>query len=99
MRTSDLVFCALFALSPFCACLSGGTCLRNSDCASTDVCSVGACIPAPADDGADASVEGGTTGTNTDGSTAADVSVASDAARPADAGSDSAPDAGDASAE
>ncbi len=58
MRTSDLVALAVALLVPaVCAtgCIDGSTCLRNSDCPAADICSIGACILAPIDNG-----EGGT---------------------------------------
>ena len=76
---------ALLAV-PLGGCLEGGTCLRNSDCASTEVCSIGACIPAPADDGADGAIEGGAEGASDAATNASDVTVSSDVAVAVEAG-------------
>ena len=63
MRTSDLVVAAIALLVPFSiatgGCLDGSTCLRNSDCPAVDICSVGACILAPVDNGEGGTDEGG----------------------------------------
>jgi hypothetical protein len=94
MRTSDLVALAVVLVFPALVatgCIDGSTCLRNSDCPSADICSVGACILAPTDS------EGGTD------EGGAEASTLVDAAPPADTGtgkdatlSDADADAGDA---
>jgi hypothetical protein len=91
MRSSKPVFAALsasvaFVLLGLHACLDPGKCLRNSDCASVEMCSEGICVLAPVDDAstsddgatttdddATTAVDTGTTSTTTDASDAADA--------------------------
>jgi hypothetical protein len=85
MRIFDVL---LLALVPLGGCLNGGTCLRNSDCASTEVCSVGACVVAPKDDAVDGSNEAGDERSVEAGVPAPDVITTIDAS--GDASSDAA---------
>ena len=107
MRTSRLA--ALFAsiaIAASAACIEGGKCLRNSDCASADMCSLGACVPRPPEDGG--LDEGGSAGDagvtptpDTGVVTIPDATTTSDASSSdaSDDASDAANDASDATAE
>ena len=104
MRTYDLgaYLIVLAAGAALCvgACLDGSTCLRNSDCAATEVCSVGGCVPAPADEPLDGSADASDDVVTPDAPTGADVTTSADAGThdAADAAADatSALDASDA---
>jgi hypothetical protein len=98
MRTSDLAAFAVALMIPVVVttgCLDGSTCLRTSDCPAADICSVGACIPAP-DDSEGGTDEGGAeTGITTpEAAPPADTGTGVDATL-SDAGADGASDAGD----